>query len=493
MRRLITAIAAIVVSFGINFASAERASAQPTNPQTPLVFAYYFLATSTYGFTIANYTKDIQDAQALGIDGFVVAAGSWSYNAGTYPVWAAALFAAALAAPNNSDGTKFKLFFSAEVGGAATGLTIADIQAMLNTTFVGTMPASGTGPSNTNYYWLAGKPMLTTSSGERGADNSTGNSAAGQTFWNSVFTGFSAAFYPGFQTHRPTGGQVNTNNPTSAQISADWTTNYSWWPARVAGLAYFTTDGLALNSNGTTGDLITSEEAYAQLMRENSKLYLAGMSSYYAQTNLTYSYLMTDERYGGEGIAAQWASMINTQKPPWVILYTWNDLGETYITPANTTWATGFYIQYPTLYSHVGFAQLNAYFISWFKNGTQPAITEDQLFYFYRTHSKNLIPPRNTQTTAFFNLIDSIFITTMLTSPATIRVTSGGDVTDTSVASGMVHTRVPFTAGAQNIKLIRNGTTLLNLDGEAIASSITMYNVNPTTGYGAYRGCPALC
>jgi glucan endo-1,3-alpha-glucosidase len=479
MRRLIAAIAALALSFGI-FASSERASAQSTNPQTRLVFAYYFLATSTYGFTVDDYKKDIQDAQALGIDGFAVAAGSWSYNPSTYPVWAAAMFAAAQAAALNSDGTKFKLFFSAEVGGGASGITTADVQSMLNSTFTGTPPVSGTGVSSTNYYWYAGKPMLTTSSGQLGQDDATGNSAAGQAFWASVFSGgVQASFYPAFITRRPTGGRVNTDNPTYAQISSDYNT---WWKDMVGGLCYFTTDGLAINPDGSNGDMIASEEAYATLMGQNSRLYLAGLSSYYAHAPND-PYIVADERYGGEGIAAQWNSIINVQKPQWVILYTWNDLGETYMSSADMTWANSFYVQYPMLYSHVGMAQLNAYFISWFKNNTQPAVTNDKLFYFYRTQPAAAVPPGNTITTAFYDLIDCIFITTILGEPATVQVTSGGNVTSVPVASGMVHTRVSFTPGAQNIQLIRGGTTLINLTGDTILSTISVFNQNPTTGF----------
>ena len=452
---------------------------------TPLVFAYYFLANSTYGFSQANYQQDIADAQALGIDGFVVAAGAWSSQPGNYPVWAASMFAAAATSANNADGTKFKLFMSAEVGGGASGIAMADVRGMVNT-FKGTGPASGTGVGSGNYYWYAGKPMLTTSSGEKGQDNTTGDSAAGQAYWESVFSGgFTASFYPYFITRRPSGGQVNTDNPTYAQIAADWNTNYSWWPNVVNGLAYFATDGLPLNPDGSTGNLITSQEAYAQLMRENSRLYIAGLSSYYSHSS-NVGYIVAVERYGGEGIAAQWASIINTQKPPWVILYTWNDMGETYMTPASMSWANSFYAQYPMLYSHIGMAQLNAYFIDWFKNSRQPTVASDKLFYFYRTHSKNLTPPRRTVRTAFYNFLDDIFVTTILTAPATLRVTSGRNVTDTAVASGLAHTRIPFRTGAQNIKLIRDGNTLINLDGDPILSSITAYNMNPTTGYGSY-------
>jgi hypothetical protein len=45
---------------------------------------------------------------------------------------------------------------------------------------------------------------------------------------------------------------------------------------------------------------------------------------------------------------------------------------------------------------------------------------------------------------------------------------------------------VPFGTGAQNIKLVRGGATLIDLGGVSIDSTVTHYNVNPATGYGVY-------
>jgi hypothetical protein len=514
-----------------------------TQHQTPMVFAYYMLATSTYGFLQANYAQDIIDAQALGIDGFAIAAGAWDSN---YQTHAAAMFAAAQAASNNSDGTKFKLFMSAEVGGA---LVAADVQNMVNT-FKGTAPATSTGVSSTNYYWFASKPFLTTSSGEHGAGS---DSAAGQTFWASVFSGgFQVSFYPNFVTRRPTGGQINTDNPTYAEITSDFST---WWNSVASGLFYFVFDGLAINSDGSTGDLITSEEAYAQVMRDNSRIYLAGLNSYYAQTSFSKTSILAVERFGYEGIAAQWASIINTQKPPWVLLCTWNDIGESYITPADPSLmalnGAGTYA-WPAQSPHIGFAKFHKSFISQFKTLGQPAIISDEVFYCYRTQPAAATPTATaltashssktltvtaasggpiylgqvltstggnvtvsafdgngsggtgtystfetstitsrafsnlSVTTAFFDLVDNIYVTTRLTAPAILRVISGGTTTDTAVPSGMTHTRVAFNAGSQEIKLIRGGSTLIDLTGEQVLSSIKYYNHNPTTGYGSY-------
>ena len=45
------------------------------------------------------------------------------------------------------------------------------------------------------------------------------------------------------------------------------------------------------------------------------------------------------------------------------------------------------------------------------------------------------------QTAHFFGFLDNIYISTILTAPAIVRITSGGKVTDIAVASGLVHSR----------------------------------------------------
>jgi glucan endo-1,3-alpha-glucosidase len=459
MRRLIIAIAATAVFFGINFASAERASAQ-----TPLVFAYYFLATSTYGETVAKYKQDIQDAQALGIDGFAVAPSAWTGAYSYYKDDMTLMFQAA-----QELGTGFLLFCAPEITGH---ILAADIHDMVNT-FKGKPPASGTGISSTNYYWRAGKPMLTSYSGELGPNDTTDTD--GQSFWETqVFTGgFTAAFYPFFHIYGGTAGTVLNHTPNYSQISAAYN---SWWAT--------ISDGLFWAARGIPANQVVTGEGYAQAMRDHGKDYLAGANAYWTMT-LHNETLGGYESAGGEGIAAQWNSIINVQKPPMVLLFTWCDETESYITPGDpASFYNYFGGNWPPRHPHVGMSELTKYFISWFKTNTQPAVTNDKLFYFYRTHSKDLTPTVYVTSTYFFNFVDDIFVTTILTAPATVRVTSGGNVTDTAVAAGIVHTRVPFTAGSQNIKLIRGGSTLINLDGDPIASSITYYDMNPTTGYG---------
>jgi glucan endo-1,3-alpha-glucosidase len=430
--------------------------ANPESPQTRRVFAYYFLATFTYRDDVDGFKKDIHDAQAIGIDGFAVAASSWSAEP-IYKTRMANMFEAA-----RQLGADFKLFVCPEVG---TGISAADVKDMVNLY-----------KEHPNYYLDAGLPLLITNDGKYG-NGST--SADGQSFWQSeVFTpGFNVSFYPGFSLFRSPGGLEDSGNPTYSELSTAFN---SWWKDTVRGLFYFSTFGSPSN-------VVASQEAYAQVMRENNRQYMASVNGYYSRNILNepadpYAW----ETFGGEGMAQQWASIIDVQKSPWVIIVTWNDLNETYHTPALVSEMYDHYAgQHAPRHTHVGFAQLLKYFIQWYKTGQQLVPTNDQIFYFYRNHSKDLVPT-NPQTPHYFNFVDDIFVTSILAAPATVRVTSGGNITDTSVPAGLSHIRVPFSAGSQNIKLIRGSSVLINLDGEPVVTSITNYDMNPTTAYGAY-------
>jgi glucan endo-1,3-alpha-glucosidase len=79
----------------------------------------------------------------------------------------------------------------------------------------------------------------------------------------------------------------------------------------------------------------------------------------------------------------------------WVEIITWNDFVEgSYASPiddpnkyANANFLpityTGYY------HSHYAFTDLLKYYIQWYKTGSQPAITQDSVYWFYRTQSMN--------------------------------------------------------------------------------------------------------
>jgi glucan endo-1,3-alpha-glucosidase len=267
----------------------------------------------------------------------------------------------------------------------------------------------------------------------------------------------------------------------SARIAASYN---NWWKDVIDGLSYFAVGGLP-------ADLIATGEAYADLMRAHGKIYLAGCSPYFWIGRFDPGYPKLLRRYfeynGGEGIAAQWESIINIQKPDWVMLVTFNDFTESYMSPAHPSEMTekaAWYNVGPLLKSHAGYAALMKYYIEWFKLGVRPAVSRDALYYFYRTHPKDLIAYGDIQNVVQYGeVLDRLYVTTNLTNRATLKITSGRVVSHYELSPGMQHTRIPFDTGVQIFDLIRNGSVIIHREGDPIDDVVSVYNFTPTTGF----------
>jgi glucan endo-1,3-alpha-glucosidase len=198
------------------------------------------------------------------------------------------------------------------------------------------------------------------------------------------------------------------------------------------------------------------------------------------------------ETRGGLGVEAQWKSIIENQ-PDFVEIVTWNDFNESYITPVDIAGTYESVVQTPIRHPHAGYLELSKYFIQWYKTGKQPKIDRDKLVYVYRVHPKaatvavdpdSKLDKRLTApvTDLRGNVQDSLFVTTLLTGPAEIRVTSGGVETKYPCPKGYSTVTVPFNVGAQHFALYRKDKLIAETDGEPIAATPTEYNFFPTTG-----------
>ena len=192
---------------------------------------------------------------------------------------------------------------------------------------------------------------------------------------------------------------------------------------------------------------------------------------------------------GGLGLEAQWKSVIQVQKPEWVMMTTWNDFAESYIVPIDDLVKYVPYAQAPLGWfkPQVGMDELNRYYIQWYKTGEEPTITSDSLFYSYRTHRSNLIAKMDNRTPP--KIVagptgDDIYITTALTAPARLQVVSGAVTTQYNLPAGLNQTTViPFQVGSQSFSLWRDGVKIAATDGEPVVDSIDFYDYWPTTGY----------
>ena len=133
---------------------------------------------------------------------------------------------------------------------------------------------------------------------------------------------------------------------------------------------------------------------------------------------------------------------------------------------------------------HEGYLELCKYYIQWYKTGVQPKIEEEGLFYVYRTHPKDAVATHGNPVLHFHgDVSDSLYLTTMLKSPAQLVVSSGGKESQYPMAAGLNNVEVPFNPGAQHFSLSRNGKTFVELEGEPILAEPYEYNFFPTTGF----------
>jgi glucan endo-1,3-alpha-glucosidase len=431
------------------------AGVAPSEAQTKKVFAHYMVCNRSYGNgSVTGYKQDIQDAQEMGVDGFALNIGGWDAS---YQQNMANLFQAAA-----EMGTDFKFFISID---RCCGLTDPQILSMIKTY-----------ANHSNYFKYNNSSWLSAWAG--------GGGVTERDWWsNNILnplksSGYNMYFIP----------YLFTSDFDESPDYSKYLSNYNtWWKNLLDGYFYFGAVGLP---SYTEPSLLTTGEAAAKVFHDNGNTYMGTVSPYYwgeKQTSIGRRYF---EYHGGEGIAAQWKSILEVQKPEWIELTTWNDWGEgSYFSPMddiNKYWPYAGHPQPGFYKTHRGFAELNKFYINWYKSGSQPAVTTDNVYFFYRTHPKDLAAandPLGAVTWRYGDVNDEMHVTTILSAPAELRVITGTATKTYNVSAGIVHTRIPFNTGAQSFELWRNGVRVLQKQGENILSSITEYDFNVYSGY----------
>jgi glucan endo-1,3-alpha-glucosidase len=415
-------------------APALRAS----NNTNHFVFAHYMVCYADYGDSVSGFMRDIQDAQAAGLDGFALNCGEWNGPDWYYQSRVQMMYQAA-----EQLGTGFKLFFSVDESNTN------DIVAMLSSQ-----------AARSNSFRYQGKLVVSTS-----GQNSVN-------WQNSVFqpltnAGINVFFVPYFL---PENG-----NPVNYSSISNLLAEYNSF---LNGLYYF--------AAGLVSTITNDNMAYGQACKNAGKLFMGGYSPTYwgcAQPTAGRQYFETQ---GGEGTIAQWMWII-TNQPDWVEISTWNDFNESTYSLAVTNPAQyESELQIPCRYSHAGYLELSKHYIAWYKTGQEPPINQDALFFFYRTHSTNLVAldTNDIPVTAFNGDVqDVIYTTVFLTSPAQLVIASGNGLTTNSLPAGISSQRAAFAPGAQKFTLLRAGSNVFSVQGPNVLAQITNYDYFPATGY----------
>ena len=145
----------------------------------------------------------------------------------------------------------------------------------------------------------------------------------------------------------------------------------------------------------------------------------------------------------------------------------------------SSQWTLGF--------PHDGWRSIMKPYIAAYKVGASvPTVTKDQLVYWYRPTPKNTVCTGDPvgPSDGYQMLSDSIFITTMLTKPATLIVTSGTKApVSINVPAGIVTSNVTMGVGGQFFYLKRDGATIMSgLGGRVVTDKCQFYNFNAYVG-----------
>ncbi|EGN94044.1 glycoside hydrolase family 71 protein [Serpula lacrymans var. lacrymans S7.3] len=399
------------------------------------VFAH-FMAQNSYSYTPSDWTNDMKTAQSIGIDGFALNIAANDYEVGQIVT----AFAAA-------EALNFKLFYSFDMSYSWQQSDMVDIVANQSS-------------SSSNFLWN-GNLLVSSYEGE----------SYGDSFWSGFKSalaskGINITLAPAFTSYRdPT--QASTMASTFPSIDGFF--NWWSWPADV-------------DANLTTA----TDLAYQSAISSRSGPYIMAVSPWQfknidgAGDWVEYSDTLWDYR---------WQQAVNDVKPDIVEIVTWNDYGEShYIGDINPVVDLGtqapFYVDG---FDHSKWRDVANYYIQYFKNGSAPTITTDEVVFWYRAYPKGIncssgSLPRNADFPE-----DAVFALAMLTQAATVTLSIGSNTVNYSAPAGISMGSVPFPTEDQQIPYIeisRNGNKVVDGYGSMYVNQTgcTYYNFNPWVG-----------
>jgi hypothetical protein len=400
-------------------------SAAESSPK--LVFAHYMVCIPTHGggSKVADYQKEIREAQARGIDGFALNCGGWTAREPHYKARTLLIYQAA-----KELGTGFRIFISADY---ATGLTLDETRDMIET-FRG----------HPNQFRWQGKPVLSTFGGGRRIT---------EFVKGPEFQGDRAVFFVPF--YYPTPAAETPNRKQAEQVLRD--------NPELDGFFHF-------GAAGTPEKISASNRILGEVWHQAGKLFMCPVTPYYRGFGGNYR---AYECRGFEGMAKQWQSAIETNAD-WVEIVTWNDWGEaSYLSPVGPPAETEFYGgHWGPMLSHQGFLDLCPYYIQWYKTGKRPEISKDQLFYAYQLHPRRvqgIIKPGKEdkgRPRGADQLADRVFATVLLTAPAQVTLSVGDQSETFALEAGLHHLSIPMATGTPTFTVRRAGKTIIEKAGE---------------------------
>ncbi|KAJ7878022.1 glycoside hydrolase family 71 protein [Mycena leptocephala] len=395
----------------------------------------HFMAQNAFSYSQSDWTNDINTAKATGIDGFALNIALADYEVDRV--------ATAFVAAENAN---FKLFFSFDMSRSWQQSDIVSLvaahassRAML-TYNGGVLVSTFEGEGNGNDFWAAIKTSLANE-------------------------GIKITFAPAFISFRD---PSQTGTLLSSFPSIDGFFNWWSWPNDVDTTLTTDTDIAYRNAAHTRGGpyiMSVSPWQFKDIDSNNAWVELG---------DTLWNY--------------RWLQAIQDVKPDIIEIVTWNDYAEShYIGDINPNVDLGDAApNYVNGFPHAAWRIIAQYYISWYKTGKAPTVTNDVVVFWYRAHPKAVScsggwAPRMASFPA-----DAVFAMSLLSTPATISLDIGsthaqfnGGVGATlgSVNFPVEDSQIPF------IQIIRNGQTVKSGFGSVfVTQSCSWYNFNPFVG-----------
>ncbi|KAF8644534.1 hypothetical protein AX16_008410 [Volvariella volvacea WC 439] len=386
--------------------------------------------SDTYSFTQADWVDDFQRMQAKGVDAVAMNIGSSS--------WQRAQVASAYAAAQ-SMGTGFKLFFSFDF--TEMGCDVNDIISRVNEF-----------ANHPNQFKVNGRPMISSFAGD-----CLGH--GGWAYLKAQTNGYVMPFIWGLE------GQFN-----------NWPELDSWfcwgcaWPQG--------------NQDKTSAD---DEYYMSQLGSRYATSVSMWMFTHFGYKNFY-------QRGDNWLINNRWEQLVAMRdRLTFVEMVTWNDFGESdYFgpikgeQPAGTTWATGF--------PHTAWFDMSQYYITAFKTGSYPPITQDVIYYWARPHPTHATASADPlgKPTGWDWSEDFLWAAVFATGPASVTLQCGGSSQTFNVNAGVNKLKVPTAPGRITVSMNRNGATIINQSPSdfTFTNNPTLYNYNAYVGAAYASGTP---
>lgn len=159
-------------------------------------------------------------------------------------------------------------------------------------------------------------------------------------------------------------------------------------------------------------------------------------------------------------------------------LVTWNDYSEgSELAPSSAT--------------RFAYYDIAAYYIAWFKAGSQPAITRDGFIGFQR---RQLFRPKDTSRGVAWKVrgsaaVDIVEMSAFLTAPAELVITSGGRTERKRAGAGLQRVTVPAATGAVTMAIERSGRTVATCRSPWLIEAAPDRHDPLYAGFSSLRGC----